>query len=103
MILVRKVTQINLYPSLQGRRLQYEQGRLAELLIKFAQSGGDAPGVPPDRENHAGKVPNWGRREVIPQHKAILDKFGAHVTTRTTGLKVPLAQLQVWLVYFCLN
>ena len=69
---------------IEERRLQYEQGEVgrttyqnlrkaAAMLQKFRLTGK----ITPER------IPNWGRREVIPQHKAILDKFSAHVTTQS--------------------
>ena len=67
----------------EERRLQYEQGvvgrtayqhlrKAAAMLQEFHQTGK----ITLDR------IPDWGRRRVIPQHKAILDKFSAHVTTQ---------------------
>lgn len=66
------------------RRLQYEQGEVgrttyqnlrkaAAMLQEFRLTG----------KITLERIPNWGRREVIPQHKAILDKFSAHVTTQS--------------------
>ena len=67
----------------EERRLQYEQGvvgrtayqhlrKAAAMLQEFHQTGK----ITLDR------IPDWGRRRVIPQHKAILDKFRTHVTTQ---------------------
>ena len=66
------------------RRLQYEQGEVgrttyqnlrkaAAMLQEFRLTG----------KITLERIPNWGRRKVIPQHKAILDKFSAHVTTQS--------------------
>ena len=68
----------------EERRLQYEQGEVgrttyqnlrkaAAMLQEFRLTG----------KITLERIPNWGRREVIPQHKAILDKFSAHVTTQS--------------------
>lgn len=69
---------------IEERRLQYEQGEVgrttyqnlrkaAAMLQEFRLTG----------KITLERIPNWGRREVIPQHKAILDKFSAHVTTQS--------------------
>ena len=68
----------------EERRLQYEQGEVgrttyqnlrkaAAMLQEFRLTG----------KIMLERIPNLGRREVIPQHKAILDKFSAHVTTQS--------------------
>lgn len=69
---------------IEERRLQYEQGmvgrttyqnlrKAAAMLQEFRLTG----------KITLERIPNWGRREVIPQHKAILDKFSAYVTTQS--------------------
>ena len=43
-------------PAYRGAKTAIRaRGGWQNYLSEFAQSGGDAPGVPPDRENHAGK------------------------------------------------
>ena len=68
----------------EKRRLEYEQGTIgrtsyqnlrkaASMLREFHQTG----------KITLEKVPDWGRRELTPQYKVILNKFRAHLTTQS--------------------
>lgn len=68
----------------EERRLQYEQGvvsrttyqnlrKAAAMLQEFHQTG----------KITLARIPDWGQRELIPQHKAILNQFSAYVTTQS--------------------
>ena len=52
----RKLLRQTYIPAYRGAKTAiWARGGWQNYLSEFAQSGGDAPGVPPDRENHAGK------------------------------------------------
>lgn len=68
----------------EERRLQYEQGavgrttyqnlrKAAAMLQELHQTG----------KITLERIPDWGRRELIPQHKAILNQFSAYATTQS--------------------
>lgn len=88
----------------EERRLQYEQGEVgrttyqnlrkaAAMLQEFRLTG----------KITLERIPNWGRREVIPQHKAILDKFSAHVTTQSNWAESSVSTVTSVARVFCLN
>lgn len=69
---------------IEERRLQYEQGTIgrtsyqnlrkaAAMLQELRQTG----------KITLEKLPDWGRRELTPQYKTILNEFRTHVTTQS--------------------